>query len=131
VKILLDENLSPFLARSLNTLFKGEHEVIALRDKFSKGVTDIAWIGELSAEGRWVIISGDRRITRNKAEYNAFRSSKLIGFFLSSSVYKSKVNKQAARLLLLWDDICELAERVDGGATFEIPGKARIKQLKL
>jgi PIN like domain len=131
VKFILDEHLPPVLARSLDTLFKGEHEVVALRDKFGQGVTDVEWITSLSHEGRWIIISGDRRITRNKAEYNAFRASRLIGFFLSASVYKSPVNKQAARLLILWDDICEVANRVQGGAMFEIPAKAKVRQLKL
>ncbi|MCA3560718.1 MAG: hypothetical protein IOC82_06775 [Aestuariivirga sp.] len=80
---------------------------------------------------RWIIISGDRRITRNKAKYNAFRNSKLMGFFLSSAVYKSPVTRQAARLLILRDDICALAGRVDGGAMFELSNRVRIKQLKL
>lgn len=131
MKFILDEHLPPTLARSLHILFKGEHEVVALRDKFGEGVTDVVWINALSAEGRWIAISGDRRITRNRAEYNAFRNSKLIGFFMSQAVYKSPVTRQAARLLILWDDICALAERVEGGAMFELPAKARIRQLKL
>lgn len=131
MKFILDEHLPPTLARSLNLLFKGEHEIVALRDRFGPGVTDIQWITTLNGEGRWIVISGDRRITRNKAEYNAFRNSKLIGFFLSPAVYKSPVTKQAARLLILWDDICTLASTVDGGAMFELPAKARIRQLKL
>jgi hypothetical protein len=131
VKFILDEHLPPVLARSLNILFKGDHDVIALRDKFGLGVTDLEWIPALSGEGRWVVISGDRRITRNKAEYNAFRASNLIGFFLSASVYKSPINNQAARLLILWDDICQLSGRVQGGAMFEIPAKAKIRQLKI
>ena len=105
MKILIDENISPFLARSLNALFKDEHEVVSLRDKFGKGVTDVEWITTLSNEGRWITISGDRRITRNKAEFNAFRSSKLIGFFMSQAVYKSPLTRQAARILILWDDM--------------------------
>jgi hypothetical protein len=119
------------MARSLDVLFKGEHQIVALRDKFGPGVLDIEWIDALSNEGRWIIISGDRRITRNRSEYTAFRSSRLIGFFMSSSVYKSPISKQMARILTLWDDICELADRVQGGAMFEIPAKARIRQLKI
>lgn len=131
MKFLLDENLPPALARSLNELFRGEHEVVALRGKFGPNVTDVVWINTLSKEGRWIIISGDRRITRSKAEYNAFRNSKLIGFFMCSAVNRSPVTKQAARLLILWEDICALAARVEGGAIFEIPVKARIRQMKI
>jgi hypothetical protein len=51
----------------------------------------IDWIADLSKEGQWVVISGDRRITRNRAEYQAFRNSNLIGLFLSEGMYKAPV----------------------------------------
>ncbi len=86
MKVVLDENLAPALARALNALFKGEHTVVHLRDKFGPSVTDQAWIEALSREGQWLVISGDRRITRNRAEYQAFRNSRLTGFFLSKGL---------------------------------------------
>ncbi len=69
-------------------------------------------------------------ITKNRSEYNAFRNSRLVGFFLNAGVYKSPITLQAARLLVLWDDMCELASRVEGGAMYEIPVRAKIRQLK-
>lgn len=93
MKVLLDENLAPALARAFDALFKGEHTVVHLREKFGRGVTDEQWIDALSHDGRWIVISGDRRITRNNAEYQAFRNSRLIGFFLSKGLYKAKVTK--------------------------------------
>lgn len=131
MNILVDENLPPALAKSLNELFKGQHSIIHLREKFGPGVKDVEWITALGREGRWIIISADRRITKNKAEYHVFRNSKLIGFFLSKGLYKSKLTKQAERLLALWDNIIDLAEIVEGGAMFELPMKSsRIPQLK-
>lgn len=131
MKVILDHNLSPHLARALNALFNGSHEVFSLRDKFDPSTADIDWIVSLSAEGEWVVISGDRRITRNKAELAAFRNSKLIGFFLSPGLYKSKVTRQMERLLALWDTIESLAGSVQGGAMFELPGSShKVRQLK-
>ncbi len=130
MKFILDEHLSPALACALNELFKGEHEVVGIRAKFGPGVKDAEWIPALSKEGNWVVISGDRMITKNRSEYNAFRNSRLVGFFLSAGVYKSPITLQAARLLVLWDDMCALASRVDGGAMYEIPVRAKIRQLK-
>ncbi|ESW90559.1 MULTISPECIES: hypothetical protein [unclassified Mesorhizobium] len=93
---------------------------------------DVAWIGQLSTEGRWIVISGDRRITRNKVEYAAFRSSRLVGFFLSKGLYKAPVVKQMERLLALWCPIEKQSEIVAGGAMFELPIKStRIEQLKV
>ena len=86
----------------------------------------------MSREGRRVVISADRRITRNKSEYHAFRSSRLIGFFLSAGLNKSPLTKQTERILALWNDMEVLAERVGGGAMFKLTKTSpRIKQLKL
>jgi len=124
--------MSPAIASALHILFRPVHEVVALRDKFDAKVSDEEWIKTLSAEGRWVVISGDRRITRNKAEYAAFRNSRLIGFFLARGLYKAKVTKQAERLLALWDRMETLASTVEGGAMFELQIKSNlIKQLRL
>jgi hypothetical protein len=46
-------------------------------------------------------------------------------------LYKSKLGKQAERIIALWADIAVLADSVEGGAMFELPTKARIKQLKI
>lgn len=130
MKVLIDENLPPALARSLNALFAGKHEIIHVRERYGPGVKDLQWIAELSAEGRWIIISGDRRITRNKAEYNAFRSSNLVGFFLSKGLYKSPLIKQMERLLALWLTIEAQSALVQGGAMFELPmTSTRLKQM--
>jgi hypothetical protein len=131
VKVLIDENLSPALARSLNALFAGEHEIIHIRDKFGLGVKDVDWMRRLNAEGRWIIISGDRRITRNRVEYETFRSSRLVGFFLSRGLNKSPVIKQMERLLALWVVIEQQAGIVAGGAMFELPMKStKLLQLR-
>lgn len=129
MKVILDENLSPALARALAELFRGQHEVDHIRSKFGPGVKDIDWINSLSQEGRWILISGDRRITKVKAEFHAFRNSKLTGFFLAPGLKKAKVTKQMQRILALWDDIESVSSRVAGGAMFELPMSGSISQL--
>jgi len=114
----------------LSALFAGKHEIVHVRERYAPGVTDLQWISELSAEGKWIIISGDRRITRNKAEYNAFRASNLVGFFLSKGLYKSPLIKQMERLLALWHTIEAQTALVQGGAMFELPmTSTRLKQM--
>jgi len=130
VKVIIDENLSPALAKALNALFDGEHEVVHLRDRFGPNVEDVDWIPGLSAEGHWVLISGDMNISKKKAEQTAFRNSRLIGFFLAPALNASRVTKQMQRLLALWDDIATIANRVAGGAMYELPIKGKIRQLR-
>ena len=108
----------------------GHHEIIHLRSRFGPAVEDIAWIRELSREGRWAVISGDRRITRNKAVYAAFRSSHLVGFFLSKGLLKSPLLKQMERILNLWPANETQANLMQGGAMFELPmSSSRLKQI--
>ncbi|MBK8085848.1 MAG: hypothetical protein IPK28_19600 [Devosia sp.] len=131
MKVLIDENLPPAMAKALAALFIGQHEVVHLRQRFGKGVKDLEWISELSREGRWVVISGDRRITRVKAELRAFQSSRLIGFFLSKGLYKAKLTKQVERVLALWEVIEQQAAVMEGGAMFELPmTTTRLRQIK-
>jgi hypothetical protein len=121
VKVLFDNNLSPRLARCLQALMGDEHEIVALRDRFPMNTKDIDLIAELSRQGGWIMISGDRRITRNKAERQAFQNSRIIGMFLSPGLYKAPILKQAERLIALWPSIEKVAAGVTGGSMFELP----------
>lgn len=121
MKVLVDENLPPALAMSLASLFVGKHEVVHLREKFGPSVKDLEWISALNSEGRWIIISADRRIAKNKAEQQAFKASKLVGFFLAPGLQKAKLTKQMERLMALWEIVEKQVELVGGGAMFEIP----------
>jgi hypothetical protein len=132
VKVIFDHNLSPRLARALHAFFSGEHEIISLRDRFDSSIKDVDLIKALSSEGNWVFVSGDRRITRNKAEREAFRNSRLIGLFMSSGLYKAREIKKLERLLALWETIEKAVSIVQPGAMFELPMKAvQLKQIKL
>ena len=121
---MVDENLPMAMAKALAALFDGKHEIVHLRQKFGAGVKDTEWIAALNAEGQWIIISGDRQIAKNKAEQQAFKGSKLVGFFLSPGLQKAKLTKQMERLMALWESIEKQAELIGGGAMFEIPMKS-------
>lgn len=81
MKVLVDENLSPALARSLHALFNGDHLIVHVREKFDAGISDIEWIEALNSEGRWAVLSGDRRITRNPQNTTHSEIRNLLDFF--------------------------------------------------
>lgn len=118
--MIVDENLPPAMARALAALFVDEHTIIHLRDRFGPGVTDLEWIRELNREGGWIVLSGDRRISRNKAEQSVFRASRLIAFVLAPGLQKAPLLKKMERLMVMWARIEQQAGLVDGGAMFEI-----------
>lgn len=130
MKVFFDENLSPALAKAMCALFAGEHEVIHIRERFGPSVTDREWIEDMSVDGRWIVISGDRRISKSRATQSAFRSSRLIGFFLAPALNAARVTIQMQRLLALWDDIEAISKSVAGGAMYEAPIKGKLRQLR-
>lgn len=119
MKLLVDENLPPALARALAALFPGKHEIIHLRERFGPAVKDIEWIKILGDEGKWIVLSSDRRITKIKAENHAFKSSKLVGFFFAAGLQKAKLTKQMERLMAVWETIETQVDLISGGGMFE------------
>jgi predicted nuclease of predicted toxin-antitoxin system len=84
LKLLLDHNLSPRLAKALDALFV-EHEIIALRDKFLADVTDVDWITALDREGGWAVLTKDIRIRQRPHERAALDRSRIVYFFLGGA----------------------------------------------
>ena len=132
MRVFFDHNLSHALPEALQAVFAGEHEIVALEKKFPRTINDINWITALSQEGHWIVISGDLRITRNRAERHLFQTSKLTGFFMAPALKKASVLKQLERLCALWDNIIKLAGAAAPGALYELPIKTTSpRQLRL
>ena len=129
MKLLVDNNLSPKLARGLAGLFDGEHEVRHIRDKFGTGsLPDEEWIERLGREGGWSVLSGDRRIATRKPSRDLFLRSNLIGFFLLPAVLDLPLHRQAARLLTIWP-VFETMSKATSRACYDVGIKGdRLRQ---
>ena len=108
------------MARALRELFKGQHEVTWLAERFARTTTDQDWMRELGQNGQWLVFTADRRIIRTHAELHAFRQAKLTGFFLSKGLAKCRVIKQLERILANWEQIETLSHKTSGGSLFEL-----------
>jgi hypothetical protein len=116
VKLLVDNNLPPRLARGLGAFFEGVHTVVHIREKFGTGsLKDEEWIELLGKEGRWCVLTGDRNIAKKRPSRQLFLSSGLIGFFLAPSVSKWPTERLGARLLILWPVMVGISESVSSG----------------
>lgn len=130
MKLFVDANLPPRLAEGLNSLLRPEHEIVHATKRFAPATPDTTWMHVLSREGGWSVISADKKILRNPVEQRAFINSRLIGFFLSPSLQKKKLTLQAARILILWDQMCLFTETVENGA-YQVPEKGlKFRQLR-
>lgn len=99
MRLLLDNNLSPRLARCLQALFEPEHEIVHSRDKFSPAALDLEWISALSAEGGWAVLTKDLRLRTRPHERAALDRSNIVFFFLAAGWRKSSVEDIAVRLI--------------------------------
>ena len=100
MKLLVDHNLSPAIARSLQLLFP-DHTFVALRDRFSPDIADIDWMKDLDREGGWAVLTKDIRIQFRPHERLALDRSKIVFFFLAGAWRKYSVPETAARLIRL------------------------------
>jgi len=130
LKLIVDENLPPKMANSLQALFAGEHTIVSMREKFGRtGVSDLEWIQDLGKEGDWSVLTADRRISRNNVEKQAFLSKDLVGFVMAPAIRKRPLTLQMARILQLWDTFDQQSQIVSRGLfEFSIRG-AKLTQL--
>jgi hypothetical protein len=101
LKLLLDHNLSPRLGCCLQALFV-DHQIVALREKFSASALDIEWITSLDMEGGWAVLTKDLRIRTRPHEKAALDRSRIVYFFLAGSWRKFSVEESASRLIRLF-----------------------------
>jgi hypothetical protein len=126
LKLLLDHNLSPKLARALAALFAPEHQIVPLRDAFSPEVSDLHWITALDREGGWAVLTRDLRIRTRPHEKAAMDRARIVFFFLTGAWRKFTVEETAARLIRLVPKMAAQTDLADRGR-FELPINAGSK----
>jgi PIN like domain len=126
LKLLLDHNLSPKLARALAALYAPDHEIKALRERFSPDVSDADWITALDREGGWAVLTQDLRIRTRPHERAAMDRARIVFFFLAGAWRKFTVDETAARLIRLIPKMAAQTELAERGR-FELPINAGSK----
>jgi hypothetical protein len=126
VKLLIDHNISPYIARALAAIAEPDrHEVKAKRDKFDTSVSipDTEWLSVLGHEGGWAFLSDDHRIYRNPQERRAMLAARVIGFFLEPRWRKRDVTEyeRAARLILWLPRLAQQCDNVAPPAAYKLP----------
>lgn len=119
MKVYFDRTQSPRLARiAAEVLDHLGHGCDWSRNRYpGRDPGDVQWMMDLAAEGGWVAVTGDERITRNPAERAVWRASGLTTFFLLPAWMRAPFEEQAWRLIRWLPRFVELAtaERMDTG----------------
>lgn len=128
---MVDNDLPPRLATALHIIFEADgDEIVALRDKFGRqDVKDAEWITQLGKEGRWAVLSADRRIAKQRPSRELFIGAGLVGFFFPPSLKKQPLYRQASRVIGLWPAIRDQV-RLNANGCFEMPATGvRFRQI--
>jgi hypothetical protein len=124
VKVFFDNNLSPTLAATINGFLQhADSSAAHIRDlPCGRDASDVAWIEMLSHEAEdWIVITGDLRIQKNRAERLAFRNARLRGFVLAPGFAKMATNQVASFLLWRWPEVEQLVKLTRAPFLFEVP----------
>lgn len=113
MKIFIDENLSPFLAKGLHILeqpMADGFEVLSIKDVFDKGdgkgVKDEEWIPKVG-EMNGVVITQDKNIHRTKLQRDLFQKHGIGIFFISPPKHGYTYWQMVEILIKEWKDIKE------------------------
>ena len=122
MRFFVDNCISPNLVEGIRVLAKLQrYEITYLREKFPEDTGDVEWLDVLSEEGDWVIVSGDPRISRAKAERAAWHESGLTAFFFAARFSRKKYWKQAEVLVRWWPRIVLEARSAVPGSGYVMP----------
>lgn len=124
MKIFFDNCTSPVLASTLNGFVQNSghsaHHISTL--PCGRHAKDVVWMDMLgNSREVWLVITGDGRIQKNRAERLAFRQAKLIGFVLAPAYQRTPINQQASILIWRWPEIEAFVTQLGGGSLFELP----------
>ncbi len=128
MRFFFDRNMSPHLARMVDALER-EHSARSYYDddRFTDTTPDVEWIRVLAADDPpWIIISGDGRILKNRAELAALKEAGLTFFCLSRTWLHMSLHEQAWKFIKAWPEVVENAQGTSP-RIFEISGGAGLK----
>lgn len=126
MRVFFDNCTSPVLASTLDGFLReASDRAFHIRDmECGRHAADVVWMQMLGNDGSdWIVITGDLRIQRNKAEREAFRRMGLRGFAFATGYQKMPMNQRASNLIWHWPEMEKLLSLVRGASLHEIPVK--------
>lgn len=129
LKIYIDENIAPQLARAMNIV--QEHlnfeekkpiEVLSLKDTFHEGIKDEEWIPKVGQE-KGIIITQDRRIQFSRHQKDLYLQHGVGIIFLKSPKDGMTFWQMFTHLVTWWAEIKQIARHHKPPFAFRQPGQ--------
>lgn len=122
MRFFFDNCVSVRFVQALSVLAQIQgYELVHLTEHFPPDATDEEWLQSLATDRDWVIISGDPRISRGRAQRIAWQESGLTAFFFADGWASKGFWKQAESLVRWWPQIVLKAREATPGTGYLIP----------
>lgn len=133
MKFYFDRTQSPHLARAAGEILGLlGHQFEYSRKRYpDRDPGDRVWLGELGAEGNWIVITGDERIRKNPGERHVWRQAGLTTFFLQDAWQNTPGEEQAWRMLRWLPRMIDAAGNHDPGTGLSLPLKWHAGRLQI
>jgi hypothetical protein len=115
-------------ANALLEAFDRDNQIVPLLDRFEKATPDTVWIPSIA---KWpekpVVICGDGRILKNKAELQTLRAAQLMFVYLAPGWTNTPWPIFAWKIIKVWPTIVDSTARTLRPTVFEV----RVATLKV
>lgn len=106
-----DNDISFRIVHALRELLPpGQHDLVALRDKFAVNTKDTEWIPEAGKNG-WIVISRDHNQRKRTTEHRALRDNNVCALYIRQSGNALDLFADAARIIRCWPKIRDWGEK--------------------
>jgi hypothetical protein len=114
LKVFFDNCTSPVMAQTLAGYLSATTTVHHARDLGLHAKTDVEWISYLQeTKDEWLVVTGDGRIQKNRAEREAFRRAGLRGVVLNPAYQKTPMGRCCGMIVAKWDDLISFTDRIE------------------
>ncbi|MGH7146236.1 MAG: hypothetical protein ACREJ2_19140 [Planctomycetota bacterium] len=131
MKLLVDNNLAPRLARAMNLIVNDDgHFVQPVKDKIKGSPSDIEIAHELAKEPGWALLTEDKNILKTPSELTAFMEGNITIFVFNKNWSSSSNWEKLGHTIKAWPTILSLYEDLPldkKGAAFEIVYRQTVK----
>ncbi|HTD32291.1 MAG TPA: hypothetical protein VK665_01420 [Candidatus Elarobacter sp.] len=118
-----DNTFPPQLVKILVILGVDAHH---LQDDFPPDTLDVDWIPEVGKKG-WVVVTGDRRISKKPPERKALQEANVIAVFMSKGFTSKKIFDIVASFVKWWPEIEYAVSRVKPGTSLEVGVNGKVE----
>lgn len=129
MRIFLDNQLSPKIARAIDELVSPVDHAEHLRLRFAPNTADEVWLRALAAEGQWIVICGDWAMSKKERIRHIYRNSELTVFFLPDGWLEKPECRKAGDLIWCLDAMFECVDDSEPGTAFCLTARRRIYRL--